>query len=56
MAGAGRLDLVARLGLPPDPFAGEVVAPGFELGAVLACHADDAGAAVETPVRDRRRA
>ncbi len=44
-------DLVARLGLPPDPFAGEVVAPGFELGPVLTRHSGDAGAAAGTPVR-----
>jgi rhamnulokinase len=44
-------DLVARLGLPPAPFGGEVVAPGFELGPVLNGHAADAGAAVGTPVR-----
>ncbi|HXD66591.1 MAG TPA: FGGY-family carbohydrate kinase [Solirubrobacteraceae bacterium] len=44
-------DLVARLGLPVAPFAGEVVAPGFELGTVLEHHAGDAGAAVGAPVR-----
>jgi rhamnulokinase len=44
-------DLAARLGLPAAPFAGETVAPGFELGAVLARHAGDAGGAVGTPVR-----
>jgi rhamnulokinase len=44
-------DLVARLGLPPAPFSGEVVAPGFELGTVLTRHAGDAGAAVGAAVR-----
>ncbi len=44
-------DLVERLGLPAAPFAGEVVDPGYELGAVLEGHAGEAGAAVSTPVR-----
>ncbi len=44
-------DLVARLGLPAAPFGGEVVAPGFELGAVLTRHSGDAGAAAGAPVR-----
>jgi rhamnulokinase len=44
-------DLAARLGLRTGPFSGEVVAPGFELGAVLERHAGDAGAAVGAPVR-----
>jgi rhamnulokinase len=44
-------DLVARLGLPPAPFSGEVVAPGFELGTVLDGHSGDAGSAVGAPVR-----
>jgi rhamnulokinase len=44
-------DLVARLALPPAPFGGEVVAPGFELGAVLTGHGGEAGAAVGAPVR-----
>jgi rhamnulokinase len=44
-------DLAQRLGLPPGPFGGEVVAPGFALGPVLECHAGDAGAAVGAPVR-----
>jgi rhamnulokinase len=45
------VDLVERLGLPAAPFAGEVVAPGYELGAVLEGHAGEAGAAVGAPVR-----
>jgi rhamnulokinase len=44
-------DLVARLGLPTAPFGGEVVAPGFELGAVLTRHSGDGGAAAGAPVR-----
>jgi rhamnulokinase len=44
-------DLVQRLGLPARPFAGEVVDPGYELGAVLARHSDSAGAAAGAAVR-----
>jgi rhamnulokinase len=44
-------DLIARLGLPRVPFSGEAVAPGFELGAVLARHAGEVGAAAGAPVR-----
>lgn len=43
-------DLIARLGLPAGPFREPVVAPGTPLGPVLAQHADEAGAAVGTPV------
>jgi rhamnulokinase len=45
------VDLVERLGLPAAPFAGEVVGPGFELGAVLGRHSDEAGRAAGAPVR-----
>jgi rhamnulokinase len=45
------VDVVQRLGLPPGPFGGEVVAPGYELGPVLPHHAGEAGAAVGAPVR-----
>jgi rhamnulokinase len=45
------VDFVERLGLPTAPFSGEVVAPGFELGAVLKNHAGDAGGAVGATVR-----
>jgi rhamnulokinase len=45
------VDLVERLGLPTAPFDGEVVRPGFELGAVLERHAGEAGAAVGSAVR-----
>ncbi len=45
------MDLVERLGVSPRPFAGEVVAPGFGLGPLLAGHAGAAGAAVGAPVR-----
>lgn len=44
-------DLVGRLGLPPRPFAGEVVAPGMDVGPLLDRHREDAGAAVGAPVR-----
>jgi rhamnulokinase len=44
-------DVVARLALPPAPFAGEVVAPGATLGPVLDGHAARAGRATGTPVR-----
>jgi len=43
-------DLVDRLGLPARPFAGEPVAPGHPLGALLAGHRHLAGAAVGTPI------
>ena len=44
-------DLIARLGLPLRPFAGEVVPPGTDLGVVLAGHEELAGAAAGAPVR-----
>ena len=44
-------DLARRLGLPGAPFAREVVAPGTELGPLLAGHRDAAGDAVGAPVR-----
>ena len=43
-------DLVARLALPAAPFGGATVAPGHELGPVLAGH-ERAGAAAGTLVR-----
>jgi rhamnulokinase len=43
-------DLIARLGLPQRPFAGEVAEPGLLLGRVLAEHADAAGGACGSPV------
>ena len=49
--GGWATDLVERLELPPAPFAGELVAPGTDLGPVLAGHADAAGAAVGVTVR-----
>jgi rhamnulokinase len=49
--GRWALDLVGRLGLPERPFIGETVPPGFELGAMLARHAETAGEAAGTPVR-----
>ena len=42
-------DLIARLGLPPAPFSGDLAAPGHSLGHVLAAHSG-AGGAVGTPV------
>ncbi len=45
------VDLVGRLGLPPAPFAGQVVDPGVALGSVLPGHAGAAGAAVGVTVR-----
>ncbi len=44
------LDLVARLGIPAAPFAGELTAPGVELGPVHAGH-DAAGPAAGSVVR-----
>jgi rhamnulokinase len=45
------LDLIGRLGLPPRPFTGEVVQPGFVIGSVLEQHRDRAGAATGAPVQ-----
>ncbi len=47
-SGTWARDLVARLGLPPAPFAGDPVAPGTTLGPVLAHHARAAGVPVHT--------
>jgi rhamnulokinase len=43
-------EIIARLGFPAGPFAGDPVAPGTLLGPVLARHADVAGAAIGVPV------
>jgi rhamnulokinase len=43
-------DLIERLGLPAAPFTGEVTEPGVALGAVLAAHREQAGAAASAPV------
>lgn len=43
------VDVVGALGLPSQPFAGQVVAPGLRIGEVLAGH-EAAGDAVATPV------
>ena len=43
-------DLIARLGIPGEPFAGDVAAPGVELGPVLSGQ-DAAGRAAGTVVR-----
>ena len=45
------IDLIQRLGLPAAPFAGEVTAPGVDLGPVLDFHREAAGLAVGVPVR-----
>ena len=43
-------DLVARLGLPEQPFAGQVSEPGIALGPILALHADAVRGAAGAPV------
>jgi rhamnulokinase len=43
-------DLIARLGLPAAPFAGDVVEPGTRLGPALGCHSDALRGAASTPV------
>ncbi|MFZ0088906.1 MAG: rhamnulokinase family protein [Solirubrobacteraceae bacterium] len=45
------VDLIRRLGLPERPFTDLTVAPGVEVGSVLARHADLAGSAAGTTVR-----
>jgi rhamnulokinase len=40
------LDLIARLGIPERPFAGEVIEPGQRIGSALERHASIAGTAV----------
>jgi rhamnulokinase len=49
-SGAWARALIARLGLPEAPFAGELVEPGTLLGPVLEGHADVAGAATGVSV------
>jgi rhamnulokinase len=44
-------DVVARLGLPAGPFAGETVEPATQLGPVLAVHREAAGDGAGVPVR-----
>ncbi len=49
-SGGWARSLIARLGFPPAPFAGDPVEPGTLLGPVLALHCDLAGAATGAPV------
>jgi rhamnulokinase len=43
-------DLIARLGIEPHPFRGEMTTPGARLGEVLPRHQTSAGTAVGAPV------
>jgi rhamnulokinase len=49
-SGGWAREVVAALGFPPAPFAGELVQPGTLLGPVLALHSDAVGAAGDVPV------
>ena len=49
-AGSWARGLIARLGFPDAPFAGEPAPPGTLLGPLLRLHADVAGAATDVPV------
>jgi rhamnulokinase len=48
--GAWAREVIARLGLPAAPFAGETVEPGTTIGPVLEHHREAAGAAAGVPV------
>jgi rhamnulokinase len=49
-SGGWARSLIARLGFPPAPFAGDPVEPGTMLGPILPLHAELAGAATGVPV------